>query len=147
MKEYGIKPEEEGGLLPWTFVSEAMDAARNYWLATTRPDGGPHVAPVWGLWHADCFFFSTGSSSVKAGNLAADPRAVLHLESGDEVVILNGRVAAEEDQDLLKELDQRYQTKYAVSLLGGTVYRLELTQALAWREAEFPTTATRWDFD
>ncbi len=139
MPGYGIKPVDEGELLPWSFVSERMAAAHNYWVASTRPDGRPHAAPVWGLWHADVFYFSSGAESARARNLAANPRAVVHLESGDEAVILEGQIGFEDDDALLSELNARYEQKYGVGLVGaGLVYRLELERALAWREADFP---------
>jgi hypothetical protein len=148
MPGYGIKPVDEGELLPWSFVSERMAASHNYWVASTGLDGGPHAAPVWGLWHADHFYFSSGAESVKARNLAADPRAVVHLESGNEAVILEGQVALEEDPARLQALDALYKQKYEVGLLGaGLVCRLDLARAMAWREADFPSSATRWIFD
>ncbi|MEI6136703.1 MAG: pyridoxamine 5'-phosphate oxidase family protein [Chloroflexota bacterium] len=30
-----------------------LRTAMNYWIATTRPDGRPHAAPVWGVWLDD----------------------------------------------------------------------------------------------
>ena len=86
---YGISTAEEG-LLPWSWVSEQMERSRNYWVCTTRPDGRPHAMPVWGVWVDDTLWFSTGDGSVKARNLAADPRVAVHLESGDDAVMLEG---------------------------------------------------------
>src|SRR5579859_2049245 len=37
-------------MLPWSHVVERLEGARYYWLATTRPDGRPHVTPLWGVW-------------------------------------------------------------------------------------------------
>ena len=48
-QDYGI-PESASGTLPWSFVDEQMEAARNYWVTTVRPDGRPHAMPVWGAW-------------------------------------------------------------------------------------------------
>ncbi len=64
---------------------------RNYWVCTTRADGRPHAMPVWGLWLDDAVLFSTDPESVKARNLAARPDVVVHLESGDDVVVVDGR--------------------------------------------------------
>ncbi|HSN73709.1 MAG TPA: pyridoxamine 5'-phosphate oxidase family protein, partial [Anaerolineae bacterium] len=86
MQDYGISDEPDG-LLPWSFASQRMAAARNYWIGSSRPDGRPHAAPVWGVWLDDVFYFGTVPGSVKARNLAANPALVVHLESGDEVVI------------------------------------------------------------
>lgn len=46
--EYGIQGPAEGkGLLPWNWAVERLTQARGYWLATTRPDGRPHLAVIW----------------------------------------------------------------------------------------------------
>jgi hypothetical protein len=86
---YGIRPDGEG-ILPWSFVDERMANARNYWVATTRPDGRPHAMPLSGVWIDGSFCFGTGPGSRKARNLAENPHLVVHSESGDEVVILEG---------------------------------------------------------
>jgi hypothetical protein len=37
---YGLVGETEGeGLLPWSWAADRLTAARNYFIATTRPDG------------------------------------------------------------------------------------------------------------
>jgi len=58
------------------------------WIATTRPDGQPHSRPVWGVWLDITFYFSTGSLATQ--NLAAQSAITVHLESGNEVVIIEG---------------------------------------------------------
>src|SRR5688500_5507460 len=55
---YGISADEEG-MLDWSWAAERLAASRAYWIATTRDDGSPHVAPVWGLWHDDAVVFGT----------------------------------------------------------------------------------------
>ena len=149
MPDYGILPENEGvGLLPWSFVEERMESARNYWIASTRPDGDPHTAPVWGLWHQGAFYFSTGDQSVKGRNVSANPKISVHLESGDEVVILEGEVNEVKDNEVLKSLDQAYNKKYDLDMQGpGLIFLLSARKAFAWREKDFPQSATRWIFD
>ena len=57
MPGYGILDAEAGaGLLPWSWAAERISKSHNYWLATTRLDGRPHVMPVWGIWLDDIFF-------------------------------------------------------------------------------------------
>ncbi|MEX1071802.1 MAG: pyridoxamine 5'-phosphate oxidase family protein [Anaerolineales bacterium] len=148
MPGYGIAPENEGaGLLPWPFVEERMEKSRNYWVSSVTLGKQPHVAPVWGLWHAGAFYFSTGAESQKGRNFAANPAATVHLESGDEAVILEGEVEAVKDQDLLKALDKSYEKKYGMGMQGpGLIFHLKLQRAFAWREADFPNSATRWVF-
>ena len=42
---YGIAADEEG-LLPWSWAAERLTVARNFFIATTRPDGRPHLMIV-----------------------------------------------------------------------------------------------------
>jgi hypothetical protein len=78
-------------MLEWTWATERLAAARNYWIVTSSADGGLHAAPSrpldrrrGGLQHL--------AGIAQGRNLAHDPRVVVHLESGDEVVIVEGEV-------------------------------------------------------
>jgi hypothetical protein len=53
---------------------------RNVWLATVRPDGRPHLAPVWFVLVDGHVWVGTGAGSVKVRNLRANPRATIALE-------------------------------------------------------------------
>jgi Pyridoxamine 5'-phosphate oxidase len=147
---YGIDPAKVEGLLPWIFVTERMAAARNYWVATTRSDGRPHVAPVWGLWLDDAFYFSTDPKSVKGRNLARSSEVAVHLESGDEAVILEGSAERWTDQAELTLFADAYDAKYQFrpdpTNPDQGVYRLKLRTAFAWTEKDFLNTPTRWTF-
>jgi hypothetical protein len=76
------------GLLPWKWASDRLKKSRQYWIATTRPDGAPHLMIIWGLWFEDSFWFSTGAASRKARNLAENPRCI---SSGRVCVKRDGR--------------------------------------------------------
>jgi hypothetical protein len=149
---YGLlAPEAGSGLMPWSRVEEQLVAARNYWVATTYPDGRPHVMPVWGVWFEGAFYFGTDPHSRKGRNLAANPAIMIHLESGDDVVILEGM--AEEIRDLtqLEPVFAAYEAKYHINLAGeagggGPMYALRPQKAFAWLETDFPGGATRWQF-
>jgi hypothetical protein len=143
-KGYGIDPKAQEGILPWSYVAERMAASRSYWVATTRPDGRPHVAPVWGIWLDGRFYFGTDPDSVKGLNLRHKPNMVVHLESGDEVVIIEGVARLLDDPDLIKRYANEYDLKYKVRPEGG--YYLDASKAFAWREQDFTRTATRWVF-
>jgi PPOX class probable F420-dependent enzyme len=126
-----------------------MERSRNYWICTTRPDGRPHAMPVWGVWLDDTLWFSTGEGSVKARNLAADPQLVVHLESGDDAVILEGTAERPSlDADGHGRVVAAYAAKYEMKPedLPGPEgwYALRASRALAWQERDFPRTATRW---
>ena len=150
---YGLTPVSgQQDLVAWEHVQERLQTGRNYWIGSARPDGRPHAMPVWGVWLDGAFYFSTDPMSRKGRNLAANPQVVVHLESGDDVVILEGRAAEVTDRIILEEADQAYFNKYAFHLTGelaapGLVYQLQPRVVFAWPESSFPTRATRWTFE
>jgi nitroimidazol reductase NimA-like FMN-containing flavoprotein (pyridoxamine 5'-phosphate oxidase superfamily) len=140
---YGIAETEEG-MLPWTWADERLAAARNYWIVTSSEDGAPSAAPVWGIWADGAVHFSTSPRSRKGRNLARDPRVVIHLDSGDEVVILAGEVAP---YTLADGMADAFQEKYEWRPEGGEGwYLLQPRRALAWAERDYVKSATRFDF-
>lgn len=143
---YGIRDAREGrGLLPWSHVVGRMQAAHNYWIATAGPGGKLHAAPIWGLWRVETFYFSTDPASRKGRNIAANPSVVIHLESGDDAVVLEGAAARFDDPYHLPDLDKAYFGKYGFHLVSDSVYRVRPSRAFAWFEADFPSSATRWE--
>lgn len=49
-------------------------------VATTRADGRPHVAPVWFVIRSGAIVFTTWHETVKARNLARDPRVAISVD-------------------------------------------------------------------
>jgi nitroimidazol reductase NimA-like FMN-containing flavoprotein (pyridoxamine 5'-phosphate oxidase superfamily) len=145
---YGLA-SDDGGRLTREWAEERLTAARNYWLCTTRSDGRPHAMPVWGLWLDGAVFFSTDPDSTKGRNLAARPDVIVHLESGDEVVVVDGRAEYLAGPDLPAEFVDAYDEKYGHRLNGSDpgfgFYRVHPARILAWRESDFPTSATRFN--
>ena len=135
--EYPFEPVE------WSWVDEQMADARNYWIATTGPDGVPRVSPVWGVWVSGAFHFFSDQASAKGRNIARDPRVVVHLESGDDVVIMEGEIEA---RDATTDVVAAYERKYGISLgdTSAAMFTLRASKVLSWLESDFPRTATRW---
>lgn len=148
--------DPEPALLPWQWAAERLTSAQHYWIATTRPDDRPHSRPVWGVWLAGVFYFSTGS--LAARNLAANPTITVHLESGSAVVILEGVAETVLETALLRRVVDAYNPKYHGDLdplrLPGPFYAVRPRVAFGWRSdpsgldrgATFQGTATRWLF-
>ena len=147
---YGVN-EDPHGMLPWSFVDERLADARNYWVCTTRPDGRPHATPVWGAWVDKTFYFGAQGTSRKARNLAANPSIAIHLESGDEVVVLEG--VAERLTAMTEDVYARVAAAYAAKYDGfrpdppsqeTSFYAVRPYLVMAWLEREFLTTPSRW---
>lgn len=141
--DYGI-PEDDKGLLEWDHVVERMREGRNYWIATVDSEARPHAVPVWGVWLNDAAFFGGGPDTRWARNLFANPKVSVHLESGDDVVILEGTVDRVEETPLVDHVADAYEAKYNFRH-PPPFWRLRPKLVLAW--TSFPKSTTRWRFD
>jgi hypothetical protein len=140
--------------LSWPEVAACLAAARNYWLCTTTSSGAPHAVPVWGVVTGQVLYLYSERGTVKARNLAADPRVVVHLESGEDVLIVRGtardlgtpaqvpgvvaalsaKYATEDDRRYLPDADPDFDVVYAISPQS----------AMMWRLADYEATQRRW---
>ena len=140
--------------LSWPEVAARLAAARTYWLCTTMPSGAPHAAPVWGVVTGQVLYLYSERRTVKARNLAADPRVLVHLESGEDVVIVRGTA---------KDLGKPAQVPDVVAALsakytGGddrqylpdadpdfdVVYAISPESAMIWCLADYVGSQRRW---
>lgn len=148
---YGVPTDASGAeQLPWSWAVDQLTRARNYWICSTRRDGRPHAVPVWGVWLDDAVWFSTDPNSAKGRNIARDPRIVIHLESGDDTVVLEGEVERLGDRTGLEGFVDAYEEKYGHRIELGTesfgIYVLRPKVAQTWTEQDYPRTAVRWIF-
>ena len=58
-----------------------MAGTRTGKLATTKPNGDPHVVPIWFVMDGKDIVFSSGETTVKTKNLKLRPRASLCVDS------------------------------------------------------------------
>jgi hypothetical protein len=153
---YGV-PETDDGLLPWSWAVERLEPALNYWFGTTRPDGRPHAMPAWGVWLDGALYFEGSPATRRARNLAGNPAVSVHLESGDEVLILEGEAhaAGKPERQLAERLADAFGAKYGETKWQyrpapdqwdrGGLWRLEPRVAFGW--SDFPRDVTRWLFE
>ncbi|MGH9286953.1 MAG: pyridoxamine 5'-phosphate oxidase family protein [Acidimicrobiales bacterium] len=154
MPGYGIRGPTQGtGLLPWSWATERLSGSHDYWVATTRSNGRPHVMPVWGVWWAGALWFSSGLRSRKARNLAANPRCTITTDNALEPVVLEGTAATVREADAIRgfaeRLGAKYETDYGVDLFDPDVngtYRVSPTWVFGLLESDFEGSPTRWDF-
>jgi len=98
-------------------------------LATVRPDGRPHVAPVWFVLDGEDVILTTGAETVKGRALRRDPRLALVVD--DETppfayVMIEGTVELREDPDELLAWATR---------IGGRYMGAEAAEAYGRRNA------------
>lgn len=143
---YGI-PADTKGMLPWSYADEQLGKAMNYWVCTVGAGGAPHARPVWGLWVDGALCF--GGHGVRWDrNLAANPNVSVHLESGDQVVILEGAVERVEDMNspLAKRAAEASKKKYGMGGGEGAFWALRPRRAFGWTTKAMFKDATRWHF-
>jgi hypothetical protein len=65
-------------------------AADACWFSSTRPDGRPHLAPIWHVVHADCIYVVTRRTAVRAANIRANAAVSLALADTSNALIVEG---------------------------------------------------------
>jgi PPOX class probable F420-dependent enzyme len=106
------------------------------WLSTVRPDGRPHLVPVWFLWDGASILIFSMPAVQKVRNLRHSSAVMLALDTADEgedVVLIEGRAELLEIGAVLPTLPD-YAEKYAALLprIGSSAEKMarEYTQAI-----------------
>jgi len=156
---YGAKP------IPWSRALKQLgsSAQGTYWLATTKPDGRPHVAAVGALWVDGKIYFVTGSRTRKGRNLAANPKCVVSVSLTGIDLVLEGTAIRVADRPTLLRLAKRYAAQGWPARVSGDAFTAEYSAPSAgpppWNlyvvrpstafgvASGDPPGATRWRFD
>ncbi len=69
-----------------------LESQQNIWFSSVRPDGRPHLAPVWFVWHEGKIYIGTDPKSVKSANIRSNAQVSLALEDGTHPLICEGTV-------------------------------------------------------
>ena len=134
------------------------------WLATTNPDGSPHLTGVGPLYVSGVFYVATGETTRKGRNLARDPRCTLGVSTDEFDLAVEGDAVLVDDPDVVAEMAGRWAAggwparvdatgialtaDYSAPSAGRPpwrVYRLTPRQATVVLAAT-PGGATRWRF-
>lgn len=152
---YGL-PDSSDGMLAWSDVEARLIGAKHYWLTSVRPDGRPHAVPRWGVWLDRRFYYDGAPTTRHTRNTERNPAVTLTLESGTQVVIVEGiSTATRADADGLGARLSEGFTKYAADGYaptadawagpgGGGLRVITPARVLAW--LAFPADCTRFRF-
>src|SRR5947209_1021823 len=138
---YGLA-EGQKGLLPWSWVTKQLRKCRTFWIATVHPEGRPHVMPVWGVWTDDTFYFSTGRTSRKGRNLAANSACTITNDNAEEAVIIEGSAQEVTDSIELKRMAAAYLKKYKIDprSMKEPIFAVRPVTVFGFIEKTFPKT-------
>jgi hypothetical protein len=161
---YGHEP------IPWSRALKQLETqtreagpGRTCWLATTDPDGRPHLAGVGAVWADGKFYVVSGPQLRKSKNLAANPRCAIGVSLNDLDVVVEGAAHKVTDQGELERVAKIYAdlgwpasasdgaitAEYSAPSAGHgpwDLYAVTPTTAVGVASAE-PHGATRWHFD
>lgn len=154
MPGYGTLDAGRGsGLLPWSWARERLARSHDYWVATVRPDGRPHVMPVWGVWLDEALWFSSSGGSRKARNLAANPQCAITTDNASEPVVIEGAAILVRERSAIAGFvaatNQKYETDYSIDFFrapSNACYRVPPVWAFGLTETDFTGSPTRWTF-
>jgi len=133
LRFYGSVSETD--TLEWAWVEGELERAGTYWVVT-RGDGHPHPRPVWGVWSERTLLLSIGSPVI-ARALQADPLVTVHLESGTDVVIVEGRATEPcADAGILAQYNEKYDWGYTIDEYGPLT-TITPSAVLAWRSTDW----------
>lgn len=80
------------------------------WFTSVRPDGRPHMVPMWHVVGGNRIYVATPPEAVKVGNVARNPSVVVALADPTEVIRVEGW--AIESIGALAEVSPYFFTKY-----------------------------------
>ena len=156
---YGHEP------IPWSRALAHLEsgAGGTYWLATTRPDGRPHLTGFGGVWEDGKVYLVSGAGTRKSRNLSANPNCVVSVSLPGLDLVIEGKAVKVTDEATLKRLAERYAAlgwpaavadgaftaPYSAPSAGPPPWNLyAITPVTAFGVAgEEPQGATRWRFD
>jgi hypothetical protein len=157
---YGSEP------IPWSRALAQLEPSGGtgtYWLATTRPDGRPHIAAFGGLWVDGKVYLVSGAGTRKSRNLSSNPNCAVSVSLPGLDLVIEGKVARVTDEATLVRLAERYAAQgwpatvddgaftapYSAPSAGPPpwdLYAITPVTAFGVATAE-PNGATRWQFD
>lgn len=98
--------------IEWDDVRRRIAEATFSWLATSRPDGRPHVRPCLTIWMDGQLHSTTRADAAKGRHLAADGRCSVTVSTDGMDVAVEGVAAFVTDPDHLQRLADAYRDKY-----------------------------------
>jgi PPOX class probable F420-dependent enzyme len=142
-------------LAPAARIDRLLRSEPVVWMSTVRPNGVPHLIPIWFSWDGEAILIASKPAAQKVRNIRANPVVMLALGKPDEdfdVGLLEGRAELVETPagDLLPA---SHLAKYraAMSSIGLTpeeflatytqVIRIVPTRYLPWHGRTEPASA------
>ncbi|HLG61652.1 MAG TPA: TIGR03667 family PPOX class F420-dependent oxidoreductase [Ktedonosporobacter sp.] len=127
-------------------IDQRLRSEPMIWFSTVRPDGRPHLVPVWFFWDGATMLIFSQPDNQKIRNLRNNPAVSLALEAanqGEDIVMLEG-TATLVDEPGLKASMPAYAKKYDALLkrMGMSATQMAASYSQAIRIT--PTRFIAW---
>ncbi len=112
-----------------------LETQQNIWFGSVRPDGRPHLAPIWFVWLSGKVYVATDQDSVKSQNVRSNPRVVLALEDGTHPLICEGQaqpLARPLPEDVLAAFLKKFEWDLKEEAQYNQVIEVTPTKWLSW---------------
>src|SRR5688500_164445 len=113
-------------LIPWERARERLERAVEHvtWLATTRPDGRPHVMRVGMIWLDGVLYFTSGTATRKGRNLADNPHCVVSLTTDGLDLVVEGEAELVRDEATLQRVSDTFASAagWQTTVRDGALY-------------------------
>ena len=112
------------------------------------------MVPVWGAVLRDDFYLFSERRTAKARHVAANRQVVVHLESAENVLIVNGDLEdlglPQRYADVLDALEAKYCAPEDARYLPSAdpdfdvLWRMRPRRAMSWRLDDYDSSQARW---
>jgi PPOX class probable F420-dependent enzyme len=130
------------------------------WLSTVRPDGAPHLVPIWFTWDGTSLLVFSKPGAQKVRNLRANPVAMLALgEPKDDFDVAMAEARVELLDEPATELPWAHLAKYSARMAAmglspdqfvatySQVIRVTPTRTVPWHGRSTPRSLRSGDSD
>ncbi|HEY0737114.1 MAG TPA: TIGR03667 family PPOX class F420-dependent oxidoreductase [Herpetosiphonaceae bacterium] len=129
-------------------VAERLRTELIMWLSSTRPDGRPHLVPVWFLWDGQSILIFSKPNNQKIRNLRQNSNVMVSLEAaneGEDIVLIEGQATLLEESTS-EVMPPEYVEKYSAQIAAfqwtpegmaaeySQAIRIQPTRFIAWGE-------------
>jgi PPOX class probable F420-dependent enzyme len=128
-------------------VAERLRTELIMWLSSTRPDGRPHLVPVWFLWDGQSIMIFSKPNNQKIRNLQQNQNVMVSLEAaneGEDIVLIEGQatlLAEPTAQVMTPEYLEKYGAQIAafqwttegMAAEYSQAIRIQPTRFIAWQ--------------
>lgn len=142
---------------PRSRVHALLDREAVVWLSSVRPDGRPHLIPIWFWWDGEAVLFASKPQACKVANLRANGECMLAIgdpEDDFDVALIEARadfITMPTEELLAAGLLAKYRDRMHAAELTATTFaktysqvvRIVPTRWLPWhgRTARLPWRA------